>query len=427
MKRAAYSFLVAVALLVAHRSAAAKAVTAKITIAGGGLAGPIEVRDQRLRDLSGWGGPWADGVAAQPERGRLYYELSFYFENEVHDMVKNYIVYYYPPGPNGRGVIYRPGNGAIWELNAGTIYRRGEEGRWLYAARDWDAAWVAAMGPDVLAKGEAPRSRAAVSVDGWTKPESGWLYVLDPQSERDAPGSRVWLFDPTTAKVMGSIRAGYEPDYALSADGSKLYVVSGERESGELTVVDTATGTLRHVPFPGRVLYQPHYRELPPYSGVAFDSGRQALAISGWNVLSPDRIESQVWLFDLRKETFLGEKGACGSGDFAASSACGEARARFGRLRFTAGSRTYAGYGGGTPDNLSAAKELKVFDTDTSREIGLVETSVPFWSATASPDGKWIYALAPAQHRILTIDAAVLREVQAADVGIRPSSAIVAP
>ncbi len=427
MKKAAFSLLLAAVALMTHRTASAKAPTAKITIAGGGLAKSVDVTDQRMLDLSGWGGPQADGVADEPERGRLYYEVSFYCENQVHDMVKNYVVYYYPPGPSGRGVIYRPGKGAVWELNAGTILREGWNGKWMYAAREWDAAWEAAAGPAVLAKGGTPQSRASVSVDGWTRPESGWLYVLDPQSERDAPGSRIWLFDPTTAKVRGSIRAGYEPDYALSADGRNLYLVSGERESGELTAVDTATGTLRHIPFPDRVLYQPHYRQLPPYASVAIDSGRRALAIAGLNVVSPDRIESQLWLFDLKKETFLEDKAPCGTSDPAASSACGEVRSTARRTRLTAGSRTYAGSGGATPDNLSSAKALEVFDTATSKEVGRVETSVPFWSMTASLDGRRIYAVAPAQHRILTIDAVELREVQAVEVGIRPSLAIVAP
>jgi hypothetical protein len=341
--------------------------------------------------------------------------------------VKDYVVYYYPPEPSSRGVIYRPGKGAVWELNVGTILREGWNGKWMYAAREWDAAWDAAVNPAILTTGSAPRSKAVVWVDRWTRPEPGWLYILDPQSERDAPGARVWLFDPTTEKIMGSIRAGYEPDYALSADGRNLYIVSGERESGELTAVDTGTGTLHHIPFPDRVLYQPHYRQLPPYSGMAIESGRQALAISGLNVVSPDRIESQLWLFDLRKEAFLGDRGNCEAGDLAGSTACGEVRSSARRIRFTAGSRTYAGSGGGTPDNLSSAKELEVFDTATSKQVGRIETSVPFWSATASRDRKWIYALAPATHRILTIDAVELREVRAAEVGGRPSLAIVAP
>ena len=82
-------------------------------------------------------------------------------------------------------------------------------------------------------------------IENWTKPEPGWLYVLDPKPDAGGQGGRIWLFDPETAKVMGSIRTGDNPDFALSPDGSRLYVASiTEGDSSELAVIDTAAGAI---------------------------------------------------------------------------------------------------------------------------------------------------------------------------------------
>jgi hypothetical protein len=82
-------------------------------------------------------------------------------------------------------------------------------------------------------------------VDSWVKPEPGWLYVLDAKPDAGGPGGRVWLVDPETAKVMGSIRTGDNADFALSPDGSRLYVASiTEGDSSELAAIDTAQGTV---------------------------------------------------------------------------------------------------------------------------------------------------------------------------------------
>jgi hypothetical protein len=160
-------------------------------------------------------------------------------------------------------------------------------------------------------------------VDRWTAPHPGWLYVLDPLSESNASGSRVWLLDPETGKTMGSIRAGYEPDIALSPDGHHLYIASGEREAGELAIVDTSRGSLRRIPFPDRVLYRPHYRDLPPFAGMMVASDGRTLWIPGQHILAPDRIESELSAFDTQNEKFLAEKislGNCGYGDFVPSA-----------------------------------------------------------------------------------------------------------
>ena len=54
---------------------------------------------------------------------------------------------------------------------------------------------------------------------------------------RGGSGGRVLLVDAETAKVMGGIRTGDNADFALSPDGSRLYVASiTEGDSSELAV-----------------------------------------------------------------------------------------------------------------------------------------------------------------------------------------------
>jgi DNA-binding beta-propeller fold protein YncE len=76
---------------------------------------------------------------------------------------------------------------------------------------------------------------------------------------------------------------------------------------------------------------------------------------------------------------------------------------------------------------MSAATELRVFETTTWKELGRIQTSSPFWSAVASHDGQYLYAAAPAQHRILVIDAVTLQERRAIEVGNVPSQTLIAP
>lgn len=85
---------------------------------------------------------------------------------------------------------------------------------------------------------------APVEVEKWTKPQPGWLYVLDVRPDGDA-GGRVWLVDPASGQIMGSIRTSYHPDFALSPDGTRLYIASDPRQHAtEIAVVDTVAGTV---------------------------------------------------------------------------------------------------------------------------------------------------------------------------------------
>ena len=111
-----------------------------------------------------------------------------------------------------------------------------------FAAR----ARAGAPGDQISAPAQTKASGdSKIEVENWVKPESGWLYVLDPKPNMGGPGGRVWLFDPETAKVMGSIRTGNNADFALSPDGSRLYVASiTDGDSSELAVIDTAAGAI---------------------------------------------------------------------------------------------------------------------------------------------------------------------------------------
>jgi DNA-binding beta-propeller fold protein YncE len=492
----------------------AKASTTEITISGGGLGRVVEVTDPRLLAMSNvfWGqflDPSRTPLNETPP-GLKAYEISFYVKEAENDVRKMYVAYYYPNVGSEQGFLYLPGGGPVWELNIGTIMRGPLDGKWSYAMRAWEA-----LIKPVIASAEASGSQnqkvsktSEVATGGWTKPKRGWLYVLDPRSESDRPGSRVWLVDPTSAKVMGSIRAGSDPDFALSPDGTRLYVASGERESGELAAIDTATGAVKRFPFPDRILYKPWYQALPPYSRmvVASDGGVRILVHS---LFSPEKIGYQLWTFDTTNGHFLSTHvglGNCGYGQFVLSAtanqfnficpttnglrsieldtdyhevsntfvkfpwsrdygvsdgflspngkpaivrgdgaiyewnaatqefsatAVGGSSHRivypFAWPRSPDGTIIYVGYGPATPDGMASSAELRVFDTSTWRQIGSIKTSVPFWSASISNDGKFAYAAVPEEHRVLVIDATTLHEISAISVGQVPALVLVAP
>jgi hypothetical protein len=88
-----------------------------------------------------------------------------------------------------------------------------------------------------LVFGQAPGSSA--------RPDSGWLYVVD--SKRNASESAVLVLDPDKGRVVASFSGGYQPDVAVSPDGSRLYFSYSEYENpseGKLRVIDTSTGAV---------------------------------------------------------------------------------------------------------------------------------------------------------------------------------------
>lgn len=130
-----------------------------------------------------------------------------------------------------------------------------------------------------------------IEVENWAKPESGWLYVLDPTPEAGGSGGHVWLLDPATVKVMGSIRTGDNADFALSPDGTRLYVASvKDADSSELAVIDTVQGVvLKSGVVGGRAVSN----GLPPFSTMAVSGDGLALRILIDAPKSPDA-DSQI-------------------------------------------------------------------------------------------------------------------------------------
>ena len=156
-----------------------------------------------------------------------------------------------------------------------------------------------------------------IDVEKWNKPESGWLYVLDPKPDVGGPGGRVWLIDPETAKVMGSIRTGDNADFALSPDGSRLYVASViDADSSELAVIDTAQGVvLKGGVVGGRAVTD----GLPAFSTMAVSGDGLALRILIDAPKSPTADSLLLATFDTRAGEFLPgivHLGNCGPGRF---------------------------------------------------------------------------------------------------------------
>jgi hypothetical protein len=156
-----------------------------------------------------------------------------------------------------------------------------------------------------------------IEVEKWNRPEPGWLYVLDPKPDAGGPRGRVWLIDPETAKVMGSIRTGDNADFALSPDGSRLYVASVmDARSSELAVIDTAQGVvLKSGMVGGRAVTD----GLPPFSTMAVSGDGLALRILIDDPKASGADSLLLATFDTQAGEFLPgivHLGNCGPGRF---------------------------------------------------------------------------------------------------------------
>jgi hypothetical protein len=163
-----------------------------------------------------------------------------------------------------------------------------------------------------------------IEIENWVKPKSGWLYVLDPKPD-GVPGGRVWLVDPETGKVMGSIRTGNNPDFALSPDGSRLYVASiTQGDSSELAVIDTAQGAVIHS---GTVEYREVADVLPAFSTMAVSGDGLALRMM---IDLPESVNPESFLlatFDTQSGEFVPGSVRlynCGPARFISHSTAGE-------------------------------------------------------------------------------------------------------
>ena len=137
--------------------------------------------------------------------------------------------------------------------------------------------------------------------NGWSEPQSGWLYVLDPEVEDGK--SVVWLVDPREG-VKGGLKAGDAPFFALSPDGSRLYVVSGHPGStvfsDELWAIDTASGVLlQQVKLSNRLTYT-----LPAQGGIAVSRDGRYVYVAKSRSVRPGVDEETIQTFDTIRRNF---------------------------------------------------------------------------------------------------------------------------
>jgi DNA-binding beta-propeller fold protein YncE len=174
------------------------------------------------------------------------------------------------------------------------------------------AAGQASAPPQANAPGDSK-----IGVESWAKPQPGWLYVLDPKPDAGGPGGRVWLVDPETGKVMGSIRTGDNADFALSPDGSRLYVASiTEGDTSEFAVIDTAQGTVLQR---GAIGDREVADVLPAFSTMAVSGDGLVLRILIDAPKSADADSFLLAAFDTQTGDFLTKSvhlGNCGPGRF---------------------------------------------------------------------------------------------------------------
>ena len=141
--------------------------------------------------------------------------------------------------------------------------------------------------------------------DGWSEPQSGWLYVLDPEVGADQ--SVVWLVDPEEG-VKGQLKAGYAPFFALSPDGTRLYVSSrppgspgSAVSSYELWAIDTASGDLlQQVKLSNRLNYT-----LPGPGGLAVSPDGRYVYVANSRTIRPGVHEQTIQTFDASQEKVL--------------------------------------------------------------------------------------------------------------------------
>ena len=151
-------------------------------------------------------------------------------------------------------------------------------------------------------------SASAEFTSGWSVPQSGWLYVLDPRVGADK--SVVWLVDPKEG-VKGGLEAGYAPFFALSPDGTRLYVSSGHPgppgssvSSDELWAIDTASGVLlQRVKLSDRLTYT-----LPGLGGLAVSPDGRYVYVAKSRTIRPGVHEQTIQTFDTIREGFLPEE-----------------------------------------------------------------------------------------------------------------------
>jgi DNA-binding beta-propeller fold protein YncE len=158
------------------------------------------------------------------------------------------------------------------------------------------------------------RQLPSVELENWTSPQPGWIYVLDPRPNVGETGGHIWLVDPESGQVMGGIHTGYHPDFALSPDGTHLFIASDTRmKTTELAVVNTATGEVFGGP---KILGRTVPTLIPAYSAMAVSGDGKFLRIL---LQTTDSENFQLDTIDTESGAMLPgvvHLGNCGNGEF---------------------------------------------------------------------------------------------------------------
>ena len=128
----------------------AKRPIERITIAGPGLAKPLEVTDRELLTLSNpWFGKFADwsrSIEGRPQATPVY-EVTLYARLREAELTPIYQFRYAPGSSFQPGHVYLPGRGEPWyRQNVSVILRSGHDGRWHLAGPTWEAGIKRALG-----------------------------------------------------------------------------------------------------------------------------------------------------------------------------------------------------------------------------------------------------------------------------------------
>jgi hypothetical protein len=137
-------FVVGTLLIVFSQSLTAKAPTVRLTIAGPGLPAPVDTTaPEALASI--WAGPFIGGPADEPDTSLPRYLITFYvrwWEQGWGETIKpKYVVWYVHDPRTKRGFVYLPGRGEDgYSMNAQSMSRDGQDGRWHSAAVEWSEA-----------------------------------------------------------------------------------------------------------------------------------------------------------------------------------------------------------------------------------------------------------------------------------------------
>lgn len=230
-------------------------------------------------------------------------------------------------------------------------------------------------------EGLPPFSGMALTPDGRTLWIPGW-HAFSP----DKIETRLSVFDTCVERFLNTSvdvgNCGYGDFIAVSAT-NHLEFLCGSFTNNRVRFVRLAAGA--------EVSTRPAEFQMPERCRLA-----EAFPLSGGTKMAVVRTDAAIYEMDLTTQKLSPPS---------TTVVCRERTVAHAEWpRSPGGAKLYLGSGGLAPDGMSAARELRVFDVATWVESGRVETSIPFWSAVASQDGKYIYAIAPQRQGIVVLD-----------------------